>query len=376
MRVLCPIPSSFPQDGWLAESLRQIARRTSPWVEWEFATDDAPEFAHNRNLLQQWTHLNQMKLHISKHQHRSDYPDPVSIELPDILRARDWDAIELFGFTNAATCKICFDGQRDALLNVTPAFHTNAYEQISNDARGNVESIFDRVLKRADLVFAGSPHERAELQRRSQGRNNCMLLPHGVDVPVGPPVSTSQPLRLMAIDGPFAEATPLELLSELFQKIRLARPELQLAIATDNPARTSAQIPEPLRSAVELHEMAQSPELSSRCRGLIVLPQDAQHAPLALHALAAGVPVFVSPVPELTTVIGNLPLVRVCGAAEPSATAQLILQTLEEMESTTEPARATHTHLRHNLDWNALAWKRWSLVSTTWSRRRYWTCTN
>ena len=375
MRVLSTVASSNQMYSGVGRVLRELAARTTRWIDWEFAIDDWPGGERNRRILQEFAEGHGMRLHVGRHELREDSCDPINLDLPALLQSTKWDAIELLGWANNGTNKIVLENARDAVVVYTPHNQPLWTVPMAPERQLNVLDTHTQLLRRAELVFADSPAERWELQRHTEGRNNCVYLPLGCDFEQFQPGSSHRPPQLLFV-GDFREIRKrFDRVVDVFERIHGEAPQYRLVVVGNKSLDAGDIIPVHLRPSVVLKGYISEEELRrlyAESRALFLLTDFEAFGLPILESLASGTPVFTSKLPELEGLFGDCRGAHFCEQTHPESTARTVLDTLAQHEQAIGEAIDDIPRLRTVFDWDQIAVKKWQFMASAWSRKHYW----
>ncbi|CAN5914106.1 hypothetical protein BH23PLA1_BH23PLA1_07700 [soil metagenome] len=373
MRVLCAIPSTNQMYSGVGRALRELSARMVGRVDLEFAVDDLNP--RNLGLLQAFAVEHGMRVHVGRHRLDPSSCDPVNEALPGVMAQRRWDAIELIGFANAATGDAVLEGVGNALLCYTPHDQPLWTVPMSAEQASRTAEVHRRVVQRADVVLADSPHERRQLQALAPGRNHCNFLPLGCDFDAFTPGPIDRPPRFLFVGDLNEIRKRFDRVLGVFSRLRETRPDLRLVVVGNRSEEAGAGLPGSLRSAVDLRGYIDESELRktySESLGLFLLSDVEAFGLPILEALASGTPVFLSDLETTRGLFGAFRGACFCPTDDPEGTFAVVERSLSRGREAIAETIADRPRLQAAFDWNQLAVRKWQALASAWTRKQGW----
>ena len=210
--------------------------------------------------------------------------------------------------------------------------------------RGWAKRIYFRILERPTLRRAAAIHFTTETERREADRPGMELGGKGIVVPppwsapVPPPRVPSARARTVVFLSRLHPVKAVEALIDAWPLVQAARPDARLVIAGDGPPEYLSRLRERvLQTTTEPRDVAFPGFVTGAAKAeclaeadLFVLPSYHENFGIAvLEAVAAGLPVVVSPDVQLASFVTEQGLGRVT-ERDPRALADTILGALDD----------------------------------------------
>jgi glycosyltransferase involved in cell wall biosynthesis len=373
LRVLCAIPSTNQMYSGVGRAIRELSRRMTDRVEITFAVDDLN--ARNVSLLGSFALEHGMTVLVGNHRADDRGVDPANEALPGLVASGHWDVIELVGFANAATGSAVLENLGAAALVYTPHDQPLWTVPMSAAQADHVGAVHRRVLDRADLVLADSPHERAALQALTPGRSHVRYLPLGCDFAAFGPGPVDREDRLLFVGDLNEIRKRFDRVAAVFARLLARRPGLRLAVVGNRSDEWAANLPAEIRPSVDLLGYVSETELRwlyATSRGLVLLSEVEAFGLPILEAMARGTPVFLADLETTRSLFGPFASAHFCPADDLVATASLIDSVLGLGDESIHEAIAERDRLRETFDWTHLALAKATEIAAAWSRRAGW----
>ncbi len=373
-RVLIAIPTTNQMYSGIGRAIFELVRRLQDWVDVTFAMDDRDP----NSLRRVWEFASPLgiPLCVGPHRFESDCVEPLNEHLPEVIRTSRWDAIELVGFANAATGRAVLNHIDDrTVLCYTPHDQPLWTVPMTPEQEATVAAIHRRVIERSDLVLADSPSECRALQRLAPGRVNCVALPLGCDFETFDLGPSDRPPQLLFV-GDLAEIRKrFDRVIRVFEQVIHRWPEYRLVVIGNRSEASADRIPASLRPFVELRGYVSEAELRAAYRSsralLLLSDVEAFGLPI-LEALASGTPVVLGRLDTTESLFGDCPGAHFCPLDDPEGTMKVVHRVLTHPSAAIATARADRPRLESLFDWNALADRKWQLLTSAWARRNAW----
>lgn len=373
MRVLCVVPSTNQMYSGVGRALKELAARMTDRVAYEFAVDDLN--GRNLRLLQEFADAHGLPVHVGRHAHDPLAVDPANRDLPALLARGTWDAVELVGFANAATGRAVLEGLGGATLCYTPHDQPLWTVPMDEARRRNVAEVHGRVVARADLVLADSPHERSELQRLAPGRSHVVHLPLGCDFDRFAAGPADRPPQLLFVGDLNEIRKRFDRVAALFAGLHARRPDLRLVVVGNRSDELADRLPQAARDRVDLRGYVSEEELGRlyrSSRGLVLLSDVEAFGLPILEALASGTPVFLSRLPTTAGLFGDCPGAVFCPQDDAEGTLAVVDGALGDWRRVVAAAIADRPRLRDRFDWPGLADRKVEALKGAWYGRNCW----
>lgn len=372
-RVLVAIPSTNQMYSGVGRAIRELCARMSRRVAFDFAIDDANQ--RNLNLLRDFAREHRMTVHVGRHRYDDRFVDPVNQDLPDRLARGGHDAVELIGFANAATGTAVLDALGPATLAYTPHDQPLWTVPMSELQGAIAADVHRRVIERADLVLADSPHERRSLQALCPARSHVEFHPLGCDFSAFLPGPLHRPERLLFI-GDLNEARKrFDRVAAVFERLLSRRPQPRLTVVGNRSDDLASLLDPSIRHAVELRGYVAESQLLAlhrESRALLLFSDVEAFGLPILEALASGTPVYLSDLPTTRGLFAPYRSARFCRPDDTDETARIVADGLERGEASIAEALAERPALESRFDWNQLADAKAQALIAAWWRRNRW----
>ena len=373
MRVLCVLSSSNQMYSGIGRNVFEVAARLADRVEYTFAIDDRTP--RNTDLVVRFGQEHGFPVDVGRGRAVPEALDAGNEDLPALLRARRFDAIECVCWANAATNDALLREAGDAVLAYTPHYQPSWTVPMAPFQAAYTEGVHHRVVRRADVVFCDSPWERVELQAVAPHLGHCRYLPLGCDFArfrPGPPERREQLLFV----GDLAEPRKrFDRVLELLAALLRSRPALRLVVIGNRSDEAYGLVPAPLRHAVELRGYVDESALRrayAESLGLILLSDFEAFGIPILEALACGTPVFLSEQAATRSLFGPFRGAHFCAADDPAATSATVERALADGRDAVAAALADRPRLQATFDWEGLAEQKWRALAAAWFRTHSW----
>jgi glycosyltransferase involved in cell wall biosynthesis len=376
MRVLTVLSSSNQMYSGIGRAVFELSDRLRDRIAFEFAIDDLD--ARNLDIVQQFAKPRGIPVHVGRGRKRGETLDNGNDDLPGLLRAKRWDAIECVCWANADTNAAVLEDVGDRALIFTP-HHQPPWSVPMNGEQAEVTAkTYRAVVRRADVVLCDSPWERREVSGMAPTRNHAAYLPLGCDFGAFRAGGVSRKEQLLFVGDLSEPRKRFDRVLALMQRLRTTRPGLRLVVIGNRSERADSAIPEELRDSCDLRGYASEAELRAayaESLGLVLLSEFEAFGIPILESLASGTPVFLSRIAPTFSLFGDCRGAHFCPADDLDATAELVGTVLNRGEASIKEAIADRGRLASIYDWDRLAAAKWSHISAAWFGRNRWAWT-
>jgi glycosyltransferase involved in cell wall biosynthesis len=373
MRVLVAIPSTNQMYSGVGRALMELSRRMGDRVAYTFAIDDLN--TRNVELLQNFASKAKLTVHVGRHGFDPRCVEPVNLDLRGVLMTGEWDVVELIGFANAATGRTVLESIGQTALAYTPHDQPLWTVPMNESQHINVSQIHRAVIKRADVAFADSPHERAELQRLVPDRSHVEYHPLGCDFGAFEAGAADRRLQLLFVGDLNEIRKRFDRVREVMALLLLEFPDLKLVVAGNKSAELTGEIPDAMRNAIVPRGYVDESEirrLYRESRGLLLLSDVEAFGLPILEAMACGTPVYLNNLATTKSLFGDFKAAVFVQADDISGTAKQIAEGLARGTGLIELALAERLKLRERFDWELLARQKAKALAAAWWRRNRW----
>lgn len=373
MKVLCAIPSTNQMYSGVGRALKELSKRMAGRVEYTFAVDDLNE--RNVGLLGRFAAEHGMTVLVGSHRVDERGVDPVNEDLGRIVSRGRWDAVELIGFANAATGEAVLDQIGNTTLIYTPHDQPLWTVPMSPEQRERVAEIHRRVMRRADLVLADSPHERTALQAMEPARSHVRYLPLGCDFERFEAGPVDRPPRLLFVGDLNEIRKRFDRVEALLPAIFREWPEYGLVVVGNRSNELGDRLPGSIREKIELKGYISDEELRAlyrTSRGLFLLSEVEAFGLPILEAMASGTPVFLSDLATTRSLFGSYSGARFCPRDDREGTLQVVRETLGDWAGWVRRTLADREALEAEFAWGPLAERKTDAIASSWFRRNRW----
>ncbi len=373
MRVLCVLESTNQLYSGIGRNLFESARHLAGRVEYEFAIDDWD--ARNLQHLRRFAAEHELAVNVGRGRLVPGQCGPINEGLPELLRARRWDAVEVTGWANSASHSVVLDTIGDTVLGYTPHDQPTWTVEFSEEEAAHVSDIHARVVRRGDVVFCDSPWERGKLQGLAPGLENCQYVPLGCDFEAFRAGTTARRPQLLFVGDLREHRKRFDRVIDVFGRLQRHRPDLRLLVLGNRGDEAGERIPDHLRPACDLRGYVSEAELRrayAESLGLFLLSDFEAFGLPILEALACGTPVFLSRQDVTVGVFGDYPGAHFCPADDTEVTAAIVGATLARGDAAILEVLRDRDRLRSTFDWASLADRKWRALSSAWFYREHW----
>lgn len=376
MRVLSVLSSSNQMYSGIGRAVFELTERLRDRIEFEFAIDDLDE--RNLALVRSFADVRGIPLHIGRGRKRAESLDNGNEDLPNLVRAGRWDAVECVCWANADTNQTVLNSVGDVPLIFTPHHQPPWSVPMSGQQAALNDSVYRSVVGRADLVLCDSPWERREVAQMAPRRNNTAFLPLGCDFDSFYSGDATRKNQLLFVGDLSEPRKRFDRVIALMRRLRIDRPNLRLLVIGNRSELAGPAIPEDLRDDCDLRGYASEQALSAayaESLGLVLLSDFEAFGIPILEALASGTPVFLSQIAPTFSLFGDCRGAHFCPVEDMAGTVAIVNRVLDRGKAEVEATMRDRDRLRTRFDWDRLAAKKWALISAAWFGRRKWAWT-
>ena len=268
-------------------------------------------------------------------------PDHGVREIARVFLSESWDIIECVSWANAST-------NLDVLSSIGPTTkliytpHTQPLWTLTDEHYYfMVQSIFEKMLRRADCIFVDSNNELDEFALSVGIRDRAFHVPLGVDIETFHPGAASTKRQVLSVCD-FAEPRKrVDLLLRAYSMAADIDPTIELMLAGSRSA--AVVVPDRDKGRVKRLGFVKLDELVrlyQHC-GVFVLLSDFEAFGLPIvESLCCGAPVVINRQPVVEGLFGGLPGVTLVDNQDTPAVAQSILEAMNTRLSQSEIAAA------------------------------------
>jgi glycosyltransferase involved in cell wall biosynthesis len=358
----------------IGRAVFEFARGMGDWAEFEFAIDDGTP--KNTELVENFGRENELRVHVGQGYRTSLALDCGNADLPALLKARRWDAVECLCWANTATNAMLLSHlDREIPLAYTPHDQPTWTVAMTREQEQHLLEVHHRVLRRADVVFCDSPAERASLQALAPGRNHLSYLPLGCDFQQFRPGTWPRREQLLFV-GDLAEPRKrFDRVLAVFSRLLENRPALRLVVIGNRSEEAVRTIPPELLPHCDLRGYVSESDLRraySESLGLFLLSDFEAFGIPILESLATSTPVFLNEQATTRSLFGGFAGAHFCDADSADSTLATVECVLARGRESVTEISAQRGRLNATFGSDELAYKKWRTLTSAWFRRRCW----